>query len=59
MFLGAAYAVLLTSIDPQAFVTALFAFFNRVADAFGLEDPNYFDQPPPRGGDPIEPGPTS
>ena len=35
---------------------ALFAFFNRVADAFGLEDPHYFDHPPPRGGDPIGPG---
>jgi alkylhydroperoxidase family enzyme len=33
--------------DPQiaecVYVTALFAFFNRVADAFGLEDPNYFE----------------
>ncbi|WP_435009809.1 carboxymuconolactone decarboxylase family protein [Tundrisphaera lichenicola] len=33
--------------DPQiaecVYVTALFAFFNRVADAFGLEDPGYFD----------------
>ena len=32
--------------DPQiaecVYVTALFAFFNRVADAFGLDDPNYF-----------------
>lgn len=32
--------------DPQiaeaVYITALFAFFNRVADAFGLEDPNYF-----------------
>ncbi len=38
--------------DPQiaecVYITALFAFFNRVADAFGLEDPNYFDHPPPR-----------
>jgi alkylhydroperoxidase family enzyme len=36
--------------EPQiaecVYITALFAFFNRVADAFGLEDPNYFDQPP-------------
>ena len=42
--------------DPQiaecVYITALFAFFNRVADAFGLEDPNYFEDPPPRGGDP-------
>ena len=31
--------------DPQiaeaVYITALFAFFNRVADAFGLEDPCY------------------
>jgi alkylhydroperoxidase family enzyme len=37
--------------DPQiaecVYVTALFAFFNRVADAFGLDDPNYFESPPP------------
>ena len=36
--------------DPQiaesVYVTALFAFFNRVADAFGLLDPNYFGSPP-------------
>jgi alkylhydroperoxidase family enzyme len=42
--------------DPQiaecVYITALFAFFNRVADAFGLEDPNYFENPPPRGGEP-------
>jgi alkylhydroperoxidase family enzyme len=46
--------------DPQiaecVYVTALFAFFNRVADAFGLEDPNYFGNPPPSGGDPALPG---
>jgi alkylhydroperoxidase family enzyme len=45
--------------DPQiaeaVYITALFAFFNRVADAFGLEDPHYFDNPPPRGGDPAHP----
>ena len=28
---------------------ALFAFFNRVADAFGLEDPGYFSAGPPLG----------
>ena len=37
--------------DPQiaecVYVTALFAFFNRVADAFGLDDPGYFEDPPP------------
>jgi alkylhydroperoxidase family enzyme len=36
--------------DPQiaecVYITALFAFFNRVADAFGLEDPNYFETRP-------------
>ena len=46
--------------DPQiaecVYVTALFAFFNRVADAFGLEDPNYFGNPPPRGGEPTGEG---
>ena len=39
-------------------MTALFAFFNRVADAFGLDDPNYFENPPPRDGEPA-PGPDS
>ncbi len=37
--------------DPQiaetVYITALFAFFNRVADAFGLEDPGYREVPPP------------
>jgi len=28
-------------IAEAAYVTAMFAFFNRVADAFGLEDPGY------------------
>jgi uncharacterized peroxidase-related enzyme len=38
--------------DPQiaeaVYVIAMFAFFNRVADAFGLEDPHYelMAQPP-------------
>jgi alkylhydroperoxidase family enzyme len=43
--------------DPQiaeaVYITAMFAFFNRVADAFGLEDPGYFsgmDQAAPRRG---------
>jgi alkylhydroperoxidase family enzyme len=47
--------------EPQiaecVYITAMFAFFNRVADAFGLEDPNYFASPPPRGGDATEPPP--
>jgi alkylhydroperoxidase family enzyme len=34
------------------YITALFAFFNRVADAFGIDDPHYFNHPPPRGGEP-------
>ena len=29
-------------IAEAVYVTALFAFFNRVADAFGLTDPGYF-----------------
>ena len=37
--------------EPQiaegVYITALFAFFNRVADAFGLEDPGYLNMPPP------------
>ena len=44
-------------ISEAVYITALFAFFNRVADAFGLEDPRYFDQPPPRGGEPEGPPP--
>ena len=36
--------------DPEiaeaVYITALFAFFNRVADAFGLEDPGYQFPPP-------------
>lgn len=36
--------------DPQiaeaVYITGLFAFFNRVADAFGLDDPRYFDAHP-------------
>ena len=45
--------------DPQiaecVYITAMFAFFNRVADAFGIEDPNYFKAPPARDGERIEP----
>jgi alkylhydroperoxidase family enzyme len=36
--------------EPQiaegVYITAMFAFFNRVADAFGLEDPGYPITPP-------------
>ena len=28
-------------IAEAVYITALFAFFNRVADAFGLQNPNY------------------
>ena len=39
--------------DPQiaegVYITALFAFFNRVADAFGLADPGYGNMQPPAG----------
>ena len=39
--------------EPQiaegVYITALFAFFNRVADAFGLEDPGYTSMQPPAG----------
>lgn len=28
-------------IAEATYITALFAFFNRVADAFGLQDPGY------------------
>jgi alkylhydroperoxidase family enzyme len=28
-------------IAEAVYITALFAFFNRVADAFGLQDPGY------------------
>jgi len=37
--------------DPQVaecvYITALFAFFNRVADAFGLDDPGHLGRPSP------------
>ena len=39
--------------EPQiaegVYIAALFAFFNRVADAFGLEDPGYTSMQPPAG----------
>lgn len=31
-------------IAEGVYITALFALFNRVADAFGLADPNYFQR---------------
>lgn len=36
-------------ISEAAYVAALFAFFNRVADAFGLMDPGYEQLQPPAG----------
>jgi hypothetical protein len=36
-------------IAEAVYITALFAFFNRVADAFGLDDPRYFENGPPPG----------
>ena len=36
-------------IAEAVYVTAMFAFFNRVADAFGLEDPGYGNMQPPAG----------
>lgn len=39
--------------------TALFAFFNRVADAFGLADPQYFRNPPPFDGASVKPAEES
>lgn len=46
-------------IGEAVYVTALFAMFNRVADAFGLQDPNYREmmskgQQPPRPADRAE-----
>jgi alkylhydroperoxidase family enzyme len=42
--------------DPQiaecVYITALFAFFNRVADAFGLDDPHGSDPPNQLRGEP-------
>ena len=40
-------------IAECVYITALFAFFNRLADAFGLADPNYFAAPRPGGGAPV------
>ena len=34
-------------IAEMVYITAMFAFFNRVADAFGLEDPGYRQMAPP------------
>ena len=36
-------------ISEASFVAAMFAFFNRVADAFGLVDPGYEQLQPPAG----------
>jgi alkylhydroperoxidase family enzyme len=50
--------------DPQIaeaiYITAMFAFFNRVADAFGLQDPHYerLAQPPQPNPQPLDLGGT-
>ena len=44
---GSPLWVLVLPTALAVYVTALFAFFNRVADAFGLEDPGYRQVPPP------------
>jgi len=33
-------------ISEAVYIAALFAFFNRVADAFGIEPMNYLKTPP-------------
>jgi alkylhydroperoxidase family enzyme len=38
-------------IAECVYITALYAFFNRVADAFGLEDPNFLKSPPAHSGE--------
>ena len=38
-----------SQIAEGVYITALFAFFNRVADAFGLADPGYGNMQPPAG----------
>lgn len=38
-------------IAECVYITALFAFFNRVADAFGLDDPNFLKSPPSHTGE--------
>lgn len=48
-------------IAEAVYITALFAFFNRVADAFGLADPGYLalaaqGTPPPAPADKARPG---
>ena len=47
-------------IAEAVYIAALFAFFNRVADAFGLEDPRYDEiapeQRPQTPAKPAEPG---
>ncbi len=42
-------------IAEAVYITALFAFFNRVASAYGLEDPRYEERQ--RAGDPNVPPP--
>lgn len=44
-------------IAEAVYITALFAFFNRVADAFGLLDPQYESMAPVQTGPPPRPAP--
>ncbi|MBW3541484.1 MAG: peroxidase [Planctomycetes bacterium] len=44
-------------IAEAVYIAALFAFFNRVADAFGLKDPGYRQMPPHER--PAGPGPQA
>jgi alkylhydroperoxidase family enzyme len=43
-------------IAEAVYITAMFAFFNRVADAFGLKNPGYRQLPPDQ--QPAGPGPV-
>src|SRR5258708_39308031 len=48
-------------IAEAIYITAMFAFFNRVADAFGLQDPHYelMAQPPKPNPKPLDLGARS
>jgi alkylhydroperoxidase family enzyme len=48
-------------IAEAIYITAMFAFFNRVADAFGLQDPHYelMAQPPKPNPKPLDMGERS
>lgn len=46
-------------IAEAVYITSLFAFFNRVADAFGLTDPNYAEMNATRRTAESDPAPDS